>query len=467
MPIAFTNTMGRVKQIFKPVRGKTVRMYTCGPTVYDYAHIGNFRAYIFEDLLRRFLRFKGYKVKQVMNLTDVDDKTILGAHEKGVGLATFTDRYIRAFFEDLDRLNIERAEHYPRATEHIGEMVELIKKLRRGGYAYSGEDGSVYYDVSKFPEYGKLSGIKLEQQRTGLRVRTDEYTKDEATDFALWKSWDEGDGDAFWETELGKGRPGWHIECSAMSMKYLGDTFEIHAGGEDNIFPHHENEIAQSTAATGKPFVKYWLHCGLLQVEGKKMSKSLGNHIVPRILIEQGHDPRAIRYFLLAAHYRAALNFTQEALAAAENTVQSLDDFMHRISQLEVRGVHNKKLYRITRSTSREFTRALEDDLDTPRALAAIHNLMRETNRALDQRKISRRNLEEVYAEMVRFDSVLAVIQHRKQSLEPDLLRLIRQREDAREKRDWKLADELRSQLLVKGIALEDTPYGVIWKQAK
>ncbi len=467
MPLVFTNTMGRVKQPFKPVRGRTVRMYTCGPTVYDYAHIGNFRAYIFEDLLRRFLKFKRYKVKQVMNLTDIDDKTIQGSQEEGVKLSEFTERYVTAFFEDLDKLNVERAEHYPRATQHIDDMVELVKRLLRAGYAYRGEDGSIYYDVSKFPDYGRLSGTRPDQMKAGARIRADEYTKEEATDFALWKSWDEKDGSVFWETELGKGRPGWHIECSAMSMKYLGETFDIHTGGEDNIFPHHENEIAQSVAATGKPFVKYWLHCGLLQVEGKKMSKSLGNHIVPRTLMREGHDQRAIRYLLLSAHYKAALNFTRDALTAAEKTVASLDDFMQRISQLELRGVHNKKLYRTMRSAAREFVRALEDDLDTPRALAAVHQLIRETNKALDQRKISRRNLEEIYEQMSEFDSVLVVIRHKREELEPELVKLVRQREEAREKRDWKLADDLRAELSRKGMTLEDTPYGVIWKRTK
>jgi len=439
-------------------------MYTCGPTVYDYAHIGNFRAYVFEDILRRYLKFKGYKVIQVMNLTDVDDKTIKGSRTEGVSLAEFTAKYIAAFFEDLDRLGIERAEFYPRATEHIGEMVALVKKLLKKGYAYE-SGGSIYYDVSKFKEYGKLSGIQLEELKKGARVAADEYIKEEATDFALWKAWEESDGPVFWETELGKGRPGWHIECSAMSMKYLGESFEIHTGGEDNIFPHHENEIAQSEAATGKQFVRYWLHCGLLQVGGQKMSKSLGNIITPRELVAIGTDPRAIRYLLISAHYRTQLNFTAESLKSAEQTVQGLVDFAHKVSQLEVTGRYNKKLQSLTRATRRELIRAMDDDLDTPRALAAIHELVRETNKAIDRGRASQRNLKEIYDQISEFDMVLGIIQHKREKLPPDLLRLIRAREEARLRHDWIAADELRNKLLEQHIALEDTPHGVIWRR--
>ena len=289
--ILLFNTLTRRKEPFTPLEIGKVKMYTCGPTVYDYAHIGNFRAFLFEDLLKRWLLLQGFKVTHVMNLTDVDDKTIRGSQKQGLPLRQFTDFYIKAFFEDIKTLNILAADVYPRATDRIPEMVALIKTLMDKGYAYRGEDGSIYYCISKFPDYGKLSKLKTAELKAGARVSQDEYAKEEAQDFALWKAWTPEDGDVFWETELGKGRPGWHIECSAMSMKYLGETFDIHCGGVDNIFPHHENEIAQSEAASGKKFVNYWLHNEHLQVEGKKMSKSLGNYYTLRDLLAKQCDP--------------------------------------------------------------------------------------------------------------------------------------------------------------------------------
>ncbi|MEM7819165.1 MAG: cysteine--tRNA ligase, partial [Candidatus Aenigmatarchaeota archaeon] len=292
MVLKLFNTLTRKKEVFKPIKKNEVRMYTCGPTVYDFAHIGNFRTYVWQDILKRWLLFKGFKVKHVMNLTDIDDKTIKGAREQGISLREFTEKYIKAFFEDSKTLNLLPADVYPRATEHIREIVELIKILIEKGYAYKGEDGSIYYDISKFKDYGKLSKLKIKELKAGARVKSDSYTKEEAYDFALWKAWDPEDGEVFFETEIGKGRPGWHIECSAMSMKYLGETFDIHTGGVDLIFPHHENEIAQSEAATGKKFVNYWLHAEHLIVEGRKMSKSLGNFYTLRDLLAKGYDPR-------------------------------------------------------------------------------------------------------------------------------------------------------------------------------
>jgi cysteinyl-tRNA synthetase len=312
--IHFFNTLTRQKESFTPIEEGKAKIYTCGPTVYDFAHIGNFRAFLFDDLLKRWLEYRGFEVVHVMNITDVDDKTIKGSRKRNVPLREYTDYYMKAFFEDIDTLKIERANYYPRATEHIPEMVALIKRLMERGYAYKGEDGSIYYAISKFKEYGKLSRIKVDDLKAGARVKVDEYGKEEAQDFALWKAWTQEDGEVFWDTEIGKGRPGWHIECSAMSMKYLGETFDIHCGGVDNMFPHHENEIAQSEAATGKKFVNYWLHNEHLLVEGKRMGKRFGNYYTLRDLLKMGYDPKAIRYLLILTHYRQQFNFTFEGL---------------------------------------------------------------------------------------------------------------------------------------------------------
>ena len=446
-----------------------VRMYTCGPTVYQFAHIGNFRAYIFEDVLRRYLKYKGHRVIQVMNITDVDDKTISGSRREGIPLSQYTARYIKAFFDDLDALNIERAEFYPRATEHVDEMVALIKKLIDKGYGYKSE-GSIYFDISKFKEYGMLSKVNVSELKPGARVRADEYEKEEARDFALWRAWDEDDGDVFWETDIGKGRPGWHIECSAMSMKYLGEEFDIHTGGIDNIFPHHENEIAQSRAATGKGFVRYWLHCEHLLADGRKMSKSLGNYYTLRDLLDKGYDPRAIRYLLMFAHYKAPINFTEEGLKAAQNTVLSLIDFLDRLQEAKDdigntkynEGLHEKAL-----STAREFEEYMDDDLDMPRAMAVVHDLARETNRAIENGDASSENLEEIYDLLMRLDSVLGFLKHERERLTADDVRLMEEREHARKRGDYAAADSIRTQLLQRGIILEDTPQGVRWRRIR
>src|SRR4030042_1328594 len=313
------NTLSRRKESFVPVEECRVGLYTCGPTVYNYAHIGNFRAFLCEDLLKRWLEHCGFKVTHVMNITDVDDKTIKGSQKQGIPLQQYTAHYTEAFFDDIKALNIELADFYPRATEQIPEMTALIKKLLEKGYAYRGEDGSVYFAINKFPDYGKLSHINIRELKVGARVRQDEYAKEEAQDFALWKAWSVEDGDVFWETEIGKGRPGWHVECSAMSMRYLGETFDVHCGGVDNIFPHHENEIAQSESATGKPFANYWLHNEHLLVEGKRMAKRFGNYYTLRDLLGKGYAPDAIRFLLLSTHYRQQFNFTFEGLEAANS----------------------------------------------------------------------------------------------------------------------------------------------------
>ncbi|MEM3601264.1 MAG: cysteine--tRNA ligase [Candidatus Bathyarchaeia archaeon] len=459
------NTLTRRKEKFTPMEEGKVKIYTCGPTVYDYAHIGNFRTFVFQDLLRRWLKYKGFKVTQVMNITDVDDKTIKGCRKRGVPLKEYTDHYIKAFFEDLESLNIERVEYYPKATEHISEMVALIKRLMEKGYAYRGDDGSIYYDISKFKDYGKLSKLKIEELKPGARVKVDEYGKEELRDFALWKAWDEEDGDVYWETEIGKGRPGWHIECSTMAMKYLGETIDIHSGGVDLIFPHHENEIAQSEAATGKPFALYWLHSEHLLVEGRRMAKRYGNFYTLRDLMAKGYDAKAIRYLLLSTHYRQQLNFTFEGLKAAENALNRLTTFMQRL--LEAEGVGcGEDIKRLIEKVQKRFEKAMDDDLNISVALSAIFDFVREVNRLLDDKMLSREEAEEVYKLIMKFNQVLGVIGEFKVELKlpKEAEALIKKREEARKSKDWATADKIREQLKEMGIIVEDTPSGVKWK---
>ena len=467
MTLRLLNTYTRKLQKFAPLKKNTVRMYTCGPTVWDYAHIGNFRTYVFQDVLRRYLEFKGYKVTQVTNITDVDDRTIRQSKETGVTLNEYTRKYEEAYLVDLEALNIEHAEHYPRATEHIDEMVALVKKLIRRGFAYEAE-GSVYFDISKFRAYGRLSGVRMDELKAGARIDSDKYSKDEARDFALWKRWRPEDGDVFWETPIGKGRPGWHLECSAMSMKYLGPTFDIHSGGEDLIFPHHENEIAQSEAATGKRFARFWLHSGMLLVGGRKMAKSSGNFFTLRDLLSKGHDPLAVRYLLMSAHYRAQLNFTEEALADAEKAVEALRGTYRRINNVERTSHHsNPQLREVLSREKREFERAMDDDLNTSRALAAVHRAARVVNRAIDQGEVSTKDAAAIHQFFSDLDRVLGILggQTKNEKLPEEAGRLIRERDEARANRDWATADSLRKQLLAMGIVVEDTPAGTVWKR--
>jgi cysteinyl-tRNA synthetase len=465
--ICFFNTLTRKKEKFIPIEEGKVRMYTCGPTVYGYAHIGNFRAFIFEDLLKRWLEYRGYKVTHVMNLTDVDDKTIRGSQKQQIPLEKYTAHYAKAFFEDIEALNIEPADYYPRATGHIPEMVALVKKLIKNGYAYKGQDGSIYYAINKFKNYGKLSHIKMAELRAGARVKSDEYTKEEAQDFALWKAWTPEDGDVFWETEIGKGRPGWHIECSAMSMKYLGKTFDIHCGGIDNIFPHHENEIAQSEAATGKKFVNYWLHNEHLLVEGRKMAKKFGNFYTLRDLLGKDYNPIAIRFLLLSSHYRAQFNFTFEALDAAGAAVERLRNFVRRLQ--DANGTcSGDKTANLLHSVQVSFG-AMDDDLNVNVALARLFDFVREVNVLLDAGVVSRSEAEEVDAIMKRFDDVLGVVGEvaKKDVLSKEAEELIAKREAARKAKDWETADALRAQLSELGVVVEDTANGVRWHLVK
>jgi len=462
MVLKLFNTLTGKKEVFKPIKKNEVRIYTCGPTVYDFAHIGNFRTYVWQDILKRWLLYKGFKVKHVMNLTDIDDKTIKGAREQGIPLREYTDKYIKAFFEDSKTLNLLPADFYPRATEHIKEIVELIKILMKKGYAYKGEDGSIYYDISKFKDYGKLSKLKIKELKPGARVKSDSYTKEEAYDFALWKAWDPEDGEVFFETEIGKGRPGWHIECSAMSMKYLGKTFDIHAGGIDLIFPHHENEIAQSEAATGKKFVNYWIHGEHLIVEGRKMSKSLGNFYTLRDLLAKGYDPRAIRYLLLSTHYKQQLNFTFEGLEAAKRTVDGLIDFLRRVK--EVKGkIENKEVKKLIKETRKKFEEAMDDNLRISDALATMFDFINKINKLISQNKIGKKNSKEIINLILDFDKVLGLnLIHalKEEKIPEEIKKLLEEREEARKRKDFKKADEIREKIRKMGYLVEDTKEG-------
>jgi len=460
MAVHFYNTYSRQKERFEPLEPGRVRMYTCGPTIYNFAHIGNFRAYMFEDLLKRYLRFRGYAVFHVMNLTDVEDKIIRACRETGETLKTLTERYAQAFFEDIRTLAIEPADVYPRATEHIPEMVALIRRLRDKGHTYE-VNGSIYFRLSTFPEYGKLSHMDLDQLQAGAsgRVDADEYGTEDARDFALWKAWDPDDGDVYWETELGKGRPGWHIECSAMAMKYLGETFDIHCGGVDNIFPHHENEIAQSCCATGKPFVRYWLHCAHLVVEGRKMSKSLGNFFTLRDLLQRGIDPLAIRYVLLSTHYRQPNNFSFDAVHAAENALQRIRDFRRRLS--EVDRTQGDDLSARAEECERGFVEEMDDDLNISGALGHVFQFIRDVNKMLDEYAVSREGAQRALALLDRLNAVTGVFAPPQDDTVPqEILALVEARQAARKAKDFQKADALRAQLTAAGWQVEDTPTG-------
>jgi cysteinyl-tRNA synthetase len=462
MPLSFRNSMTRRVEEFKPLVPGQVKMYTCGPTVYNFAHIGNFRAYIFEDLLRRYLKYKGYTVTQVMNLTDIDDKIIKGSIAQKISIKQFTAPYIKAFFEDLATLGVEKAEYYPAATDHIPEMVEIVRKLVERGHAYE-MNGDYYFKIASFPQYGKLANLDMQGLKAGARVLADEYEKESVSDFALWKGWDENDGDTFWETAIGKGRPGWHLECSAMAMKYLGEQFDIHTGGVDNMFPHHENEIAQSEGATGKSFVNYWLHCEHLIVEGRKMSKSLGNFFTLRDIIEKGYPGTAVRYLLIATHYRQQLNFTFDGLDAARNGLQRYNDFIVNLEEYQG-GTSNGQAAEVIAKAKKGFEDTLDDDLNISGALGAIFDFVRDVNRLKAENGLSVAERDEVLKAVAGFESVLS-FRSKATSLDAEIEELIRQRQEARKAKNFALSDKIRDDLAARGIVLEDTPQGVKWKQ--
>ncbi len=441
-------------------------MYTCGPTVWNYAHVGNLRTFLFEDLLRRYLKFSGYKVVQVKNITDVEDRIIKGMKQFGKTLKELTEFYAAAFMEDLSTLRIERAEYYPRATEHIGEMLVLINRLKERGLAYHGEDGSIYYDISKFKRYGKLSGVRVKELKAGARVSQDHYEKEEAHDFALWKRWDEADGEVFWQTEFGKGRPGWHIECSAMSTKYLGESFDIHTGGKDLRFPHHENEIAQSEGASGKRLAKFWLHAEFLKINGAEMHKSAGNLVTLRQLLERRWSPRAIRLFLMSAHYREELNLTDESLKQADSNISRIDQTIRRLGMIAKEGVVSQQTKRLTSRFLAGFKRAMDSDLGTPKALAAFFTFIRGVNGQLDRGSLSTADSKAIMDAISKMDTVLGIVATEDESLPKELQVLISERDEARKNRDYRRADEIRETLRKRGILLQDSPKGTTWSRA-
>jgi len=464
--LRFRNTLSGKIEEFRPLREGEVRLYYCGPTVWDYGHIGNFRSALNADILRRYLKFKGFKVTHVMNITDVEDRIIAKSQEAGLTIDEYTAKYIDALWEDFDALGCERPEIVPRATRHIPEMVALIEKLLETNHAYR-SDGSIYYRIASFPEYGKLSKINFAGNIAGAsaRIDTDRYEKEDARDFALWKE-PATQTEPAWDASLGRGRPGWHIECSAMSMKYLGETFDIHAGGIDLVFPHHENEIAQSEGATGKQFVRYWIHFEHLKVEGETMSKSKGNYYTFRDLAAKGHSPAAVRYFLLSVPYNKQLNFTFDALAGAEKTVASLRDFRARLSEAKTGPGMNEALHEVTLRAAQEFEDGMDDDLNTSVALAVIHNLTRDTNTALTRKKLDDDNKRELLDLLKRFDTVLNIFgTEEREMLDGEIQNLIDERQEARRRRDFTRGDEIRDELAGRGIVLEDTKDGVRWKR--
>lgn len=461
MSFRIQNTLTRQLEEFAPREAGHARMYTCGPTVYNFAHIGNFRAYVFEDLLRRWLKFKGYRVTQVMNLTDVDDKTIRDSQKAGKPLREFTAEYARAFFEDVRALNIEPAEHYPAATDHVPEMIAIIQTLMDKGYAYRSEDGSIYFSIAKWPAYGKLAHLDREGMRAGVRIASDEYDKENVADFALWKAWDEKDGAVAWDSPWGRGRPGWHIECTAMSIKYLGPSFDIHTGGIDNVFPHHEDEIAQSEAATGQPFATYWLHCAHLMVEGQKMSKSRGNFHTLRDVLARGYSGREVRYELLATHYRAPLNFTFASLDAARTALRRVDEFTARLAEAAGRD-RAGALPGWAQAAADRFEAAMDEDLNVSAALAALFDCIREGNAVMDAKLLAAADAAAVRALFARWHGALGVLERPAAAVPAEVQALLERRHAARVAKDWKQSDALRDEIAALGWLVKDTPKGQI-----
>jgi cysteinyl-tRNA synthetase len=463
----FYNTLGRRLQVVAPLVPGELRIYTCGPTVYNRVHIGNLRTFLFEDVLVRALRFLGYGVTQVMNLTDVDDKTIRDAAAQGKSLDDFTAPHIASFFADLATLHVEPAAAYPRATHHIAEMIAIVERLLAKGFAYE-SDGSVWFRIAADDDYGKLSGIGLEQMRRGERVAADEYEKEDVRDFVLWKG--AKPGEPAWDSPWGPGRPGWHIECSAMSAKYFGETFDIHCGGVDNIFPHHENEIAQSESANERPFVKLWLHAEHLIVDGEKMSKSLGNQFTLSDLLGRGAEPRALRYLLLSVHYRQKLNFTFDSLAGAANALRRVDEMRFRLAHAAENGAARPLVADAAGRLHDDFAAALADDLNVSSALAAVYGFVREVNVAIEKGEIGEGDRARVLAGLADVDRVLGVLDaaawtSAEAGDDAAVEELVQARLAARQRRDFAAADRLRDQLGELGIVLEDTPQGTRWKR--
>lgn len=474
--IMFQNSLTRNKELFKPINDKKIGMYSCGPTVYNYAHIGNFRAYIFSDLVRRVLEDFGYEVKLIMNLTDVDDKTIKNSKENGISLSEYTKKYKDAFFEDIKTLKIKPADFYPSATEHIKEMIDIIELLKNNGHTYEAE-GSTYFKISSFKEYGELANLDKQELLEGAsgRVSSDEYDKENASDFVLWKAYTEEDGAVYWDSPFGKGRPGWHIECSAMSSKYLGKHFDIHTGGIDNKFPHHENEIAQNEAAFKEKFVNYWLHCEHLIVDGEKMSKSKGNFYTLRDLLDKGLSPEAIRYSLLNSHYRKKLNFTIEGINQSQNAIDRVNDLIFRLKDIDNSKdeeinknleKRNKNLIKEIEEANEKFSEAVYNDLNIAEALGIFFTLIKNINTSFNSINIETRDRALKFIERVNniIDCFNTNGENEVEDLE-NINKLIEERTAAKKEKNYSKADEIRNRLLSMGIEIMDTPQGVKWKR--
>jgi cysteinyl-tRNA synthetase len=461
MALRFFNTYSRELENLEPrdPAGRKVDIYTCGPTVYSRAHIGNFRAYVFEDLLQRHLELRGYKVHRVMNITDVDDKTIRGAREAKIPLRKFTEQFKQAFFEDIETLRIKRPDEFPAATDqpYIDKMIEMIAILISRGFAYQAEDKSVYFRINKFPGYGRLAHFDLTQLQSTGRVKHDEYDKEHIGDFALWKAWDEEDGEVAWESPWGRGRPGWHIECSAMATALLGEQIDIHCGGVDNIFPHHEAEIAQTESVTGKKFVRYWLHCAHLLVDGQKMSKSLGNFYTLPDVLEKGYTGRETRYALMRVHYRAPLNFTWDGMNEARESLGRIDDWLARLRETAAEKIDKEKN---TTQPGQEFEQALDDDLNISSALGFLFESIRETNRAMDRGELDSASANSWLNWWERVNSVLDLETEAEVVVPAEVAQFARDREDARRGKNWKRGDELRDRISALGWEVRDTKDG-------
>lgn len=464
--ILFNNSMTKTIETFKPIEEGKVSIYSCGPTVYNYAHIGNLRAYVFSDIIHRVLIDAGYKVKLVMNLTDVDDKTIKNSKQNGVSLKEYTEKYKEAFFEDIKKLNILPAYKYPAATDHIKEMIEIIELLEKKGHTYKA-DGSVYFKIDTFKDYGHLVGLDKQVLKEGAsgRVLSDEYDKENASDFVLWKAYTEEDGDVWWDSPFGKGRPGWHIECSAMSSKYLSKHFDIHTGGVDNKFPHHENEIAQNESAFEEKFVNYWMHCEHLIVNGEKMSKSKGNFYTLRDLLDKGLSAEAIRYTLISAHYRKQLNFTIESIEQSKSAIDRVNDFIFRVNNVTVINADDNFVKEELEKSITNFTKAIYNDLNVSEALGVLFSLIKTLNLSFDKITVSTKDL--IINFVKRVNDIIACfnVNAKEEILDTDIEKLIEERNEARKNKDYKKSDDIRNNLLTLGIELLDTPSGVKWKR--
>lgn len=471
--LKFFNTLGGEKQTFKPLEDNLVKVYTCGPTLYNYVHVGNLSAYISADILKRYLHYSGYEVLDVMNLTDVDDKTIRDARQAGKGLKEFTDFYEQAFWNDLDRLNISRPRIVCRATEHIKEMISMIEILLKKGHAYRSDDGSIYFKIKTFSKYGELAGIKPTDLKEGAsgRIKKDEYEKENASDFVLWKAWNEADGDVCWDSPFGSGRPGWHIECSAMSNKYLGKTFDIHTGGADLVFPHHQNEIAQSEASTGEKFVNFWLHRGFLKVEGQKMSKSLGNFYTLSDIKGKVNDILSFRYLVAVNHYRLPLNFTFDSLFAAEASLKKLREFARRLALLDSQEKEGEieKTKKAVKKAEKEFRESMDDDLSAPPAIATLFELVANINKRIDAGVLGKESGRIVLDHLYTIDQVWGFLFKEEEILdtteERRLRKLIAERDRARIDKDWENADRIREEIEALGFALEDKDGKTVFKK--